>query len=180
VPVAINGSVDPRFAPATSAPAAFTLTAEPVTDADSVLLLREYSAEMVTRHNGEPATDELVDRVMAEYPNDHLAAPTGVFLVLRTADGTPAGCAGIRLPGGGVGELTRFYLRPAHRGTGEGARLLHDVEEIARGLGVHTIRLDTRTDLTEARNLYARSGYREVPPPANPGRHQDHFFGKTL
>ena len=46
-------------------------------------------------------------------------------------------------------------------------------------LGVVTLRLDTRSDLTEARRLYARHGYREVPA-FSQGPYADHWFEKTL
>jgi 4-hydroxy-4-methyl-2-oxoglutarate aldolase len=42
-----------------------------------------------------------------------------------------------------------------------------------------TLRLDTRADLTEARRLYTRHGYREVAP-FNDGPYADHWFAKTL
>ena len=60
-------------------------------------------------------------------------------------------------------ELTRVFVRPALRGTGGGARLLAAVEEAARGLGAGRIVLDTRLDLVEARALYTRHGYAEIP-----------------
>jgi hypothetical protein len=44
---------------------------------------------------------------------------------------------------------------------------------------VATLRLDTRSDLTEARRLYARHGYREVPA-FSQGPYADHWFEKTL
>ena len=45
--------------------------------------------------------------------------------------------------------------------------------------GVTTLRLDTRRDLTEARRLYARHGYREVPPFSH-GPYADHWVEKTV
>ena len=45
--------------------------------------------------------------------------------------------------------------------------------------GVATVRLDTRRDLTEARRLYARHGYREVRPSSH-GRYVDHSYEKAL
>ncbi|NYV79008.1 GNAT family N-acetyltransferase, partial [Streptomyces sp. UH6] len=39
--------------------------------------------------------------------------------------------------------------------------------------------LDTRSDLVEARALYARLGYRETPP-HNDGVYAEHWFAKDL
>jgi hypothetical protein len=46
-------------------------------------------------------------------------------------------------------------------------------------LGCAGLRLDTRGDLTEARRLYARHGYREVPA-FSQGLYTDHWFEKIL
>ncbi|PWU62123.1 GNAT family N-acetyltransferase, partial [Micromonospora globispora] len=53
------------------------------------------------------------------------------------------------------------------------------VEEQARAAGADRIRLDTRADLVEARALYARHGYVEIPA-FNDGQYAEHWFEKTL
>jgi GNAT superfamily N-acetyltransferase len=130
---------------------------------------------------------------MREDPSDDLALPHGLILVARE-EGTVLGCAGLRLPPGiqqpgvpvpgiqqpgRVAEVTRVFVVPAARRRGLGSRLLACLEDHARRLGVATLRLDTRRDLTEARRLYARHGYREVPA-FSQGRYADHWFEKTL
>ncbi|MFD0345695.1 GNAT family N-acetyltransferase [Kitasatospora aburaviensis] len=95
-------------------------------------------------------------------PSDDLAGPTGVFLLGRY-DGEPQSCAGLRVLDDRSVELTRVFVRHAVRGTGGGARLLAAVDEAARELGAERIVLDTRLDLVEARALYTRHGYREIP-----------------
>ncbi|WP_031090129.1 GNAT family N-acetyltransferase [Streptomyces sp. NRRL WC-3549] len=65
------------------------------------------------------------------------------------------------------------------RSTGGGGLLLAAVEREARALGVTRIRLDTRHDLVEARALYARHGYAEVPA-FNQGPYAEHWFAKEL
>ncbi len=57
--------------------------------------------------------------------------------------------------------------------------LLHAVEDAARHHAVTRIRLDTRSDLAEARHLYTENGFREVAP-FNDGRFADHWYEKTL
>ncbi|MEH0973839.1 hypothetical protein V6U77_22190 [Micromonospora sp. CPCC 205546] len=48
-----------------------------------------------------------------------------------------------------------------------------------RAAGVDRIRLDTRGDLVEARALYARHGYREIPA-YHDGPYAEHWFEKVL
>lgn len=46
-------------------------------------------------------------------------------------------------------------------------------------MGLTTARLDTRKDLVEARRLYARNGYVEIPA-YNSSPYADHWFEKRL
>ncbi|CAM5370930.1 GNAT family N-acetyltransferase OS=Streptomyces cyaneofuscatus OX=66883 GN=G3I52_05645 PE=4 SV=1 [Streptomyces cyaneofuscatus] len=80
----------------------------------------------------------------------------------------------------GTAELTRVYVRPAYRGTGGGGALLASVEEAARAYGVRLLRLDTRHDLVEARGLYAKHGYREVPAFHRRNPYAERWFAKEL
>ncbi|MDA3644437.1 GNAT family N-acetyltransferase [Saccharopolyspora indica] len=141
-------------------------------------LLREYTDEMASRYYGRPATDAEVDQAIAEDPNTGLHPPTGVFLVARE-QAELVGCAGIRELEPGIAELKRMYIRPRVRGRGAGARLLTEVERHARQLGYRAIRLDTRDDLVEARRLYAKHGYQEIPA-FNDGPYAEHWFEKVL
>ena len=68
---------------------------------------------------------------------------------------------------------------PAARRRGLGSRLLDELETHARDHQVTTLRLDTRRDLVEARQLYARHGYTEVRPFSH-GPYSDHWFQKDL
>ncbi|MFE9206732.1 GNAT family N-acetyltransferase [Micromonospora sp. NPDC007230] len=144
---------------------------------EAAILLREYMAEMVRRWHGRPERPAEVTEALAEMPSDDLAPPTGL-LVLARHDGQLAGCAGLRWRPRWA-ELTRVYVRPAHRGTGGGAALLAAVEAYARSSGADRLRLDTRADLVEARALYARHGYREIPA-FNDGPYAQHWFEKLL
>ncbi|MFJ8579755.1 GNAT family N-acetyltransferase [Micromonospora sp. NPDC093277] len=146
-------------------------------DHDAAALLREYMAEMVRRWYGRPERPKEVANALAEMPSDDLAPPTGLLL-LAHRDGQLAGCAGLRWCPGWA-ELARVYIRPAHRGAGGGAALLAAVEGCARSAGADRIRLDTRADLVEARALYARHGYREIPAYSD-GPYAQHWFEKLL
>ncbi|MEV4122784.1 GNAT family N-acetyltransferase [Micromonospora sp. NPDC049645] len=144
---------------------------------DAALLLREYMTEMVVRYHRRPALPGEVDAALAEMPSDDLAEPDGLLLLAHHGADL-AGCAGLRWRPGWA-ELTRVFVRPEHRGAGGGAALLAAVEERARAAGADRIRLDTRNDLVEARALYARHGYAEIPAYSR-DRYAEHWFEKRL
>ncbi|MEU2615379.1 GNAT family N-acetyltransferase [Micromonospora sp. NPDC007271] len=154
----------------------WTICLSPPRAPEAATLLREYMAEMVRRWHGRPERPAEVTEALAEMPSDDLAPPTGLLLLARH-DGHLAGCAGLRWRPGWA-ELTRVYVRPAYRGTGGGAAL-DAVEAYARAAGADRIRLDTRADLVEARALYARHGYVEIPA-FNEGPYAQHWFEKLL
>lgn len=115
---------------------------------------------------------------MREDPSDDLAPPTGLLVIARAGD-EPVGCGGIRLLAGGIAELTRVYVTAVERRHGVAARIVRHLERHAIEQGRNLIRLDTRTDLVEARALYARLGYREIAP-FNSAPYAEHWFEKRL
>jgi GNAT superfamily N-acetyltransferase len=137
-----------------------------------------YIADIASRYYGRPATDSEITAAIREDPSDDLAPPKGVFLVAHQ-DGSPIGCAGLRLLPGSTAEIKRVYVAPPARGRGLGARLVRELERLAREHARTTLRLDTRRDLVEARRLYARLGYQEVPA-FNAGTYAEHWFEKML
>jgi GNAT superfamily N-acetyltransferase len=140
---------------------------------DSLALLRAYYVEVSDRwyrlREGRDSTPEELETGFCRMRSDDLAPPTGRFLLARRAEdpSVVGGCVGVRrlrdASGVRVAELRRLYVRPEHRGAGLGTSLLLCAEEVARVWGVRSIRLDTRLDLVEARALYTRHGYAEVP-----------------
>ncbi|MER7764251.1 GNAT family N-acetyltransferase [Streptomyces sp. NPDC097619] len=156
----------------------WAVAAEPHTTPAATTLRRAYYAEVAGRYWGRLATEEEVDEGMLQDPGDDLVPPSGVFLVGRY-EGRPAACAGLRMLDPQTAELTRVYVDPALRGTGGGAALLAALDGEARQRGAARIRLDTRTDLVEARALYARHGYREIPA-YNAGPYAQHWFEKPV
>ncbi|WP_442875299.1 GNAT family N-acetyltransferase [Amycolatopsis sp. NBC_00355] len=150
----------------------------PVTDPDAVAIMREYMDEVASRYYGRPATEAELESALADEPGTDLVAPTGAFLLGRR-DGVLAGCVGTRVVEPGISELTKMYVKPAHRGSGAAPRLVAAAEDAARRLGARLMRLDTRDDLVEARALYARTGYTEVAP-FNDDKYAEHWFEKAL
>lgn len=106
-----------------------------------------------------------------------LTPPNGTFLLARL-DGHPVGCGALKRIGRGVGEIKRMWVDPTARGLGIAQRLLEALEGEAAALGVHTLRLDTNRSLGEARALYLRNGYREIPR-YNDNPYAHHWFEKT-
>lgn len=161
----------------------WTVAPEPVTGEDAVALSRAYLDDIIGRYYGRPATAVEIDEEYALMPVRDLAPPRGVFLVARDAAGVaaegPAGCAGVRLLSPKIAELKHVWIRPGARRQGLGARLVSAAERAAAGLGATAVRLDTRSDLTEARRLYERHGYVEIPP-YHDDPYAEHFFEKRL
>ncbi|MCL4182781.1 MAG: GNAT family N-acetyltransferase [Burkholderiaceae bacterium] len=109
---------------------------------------------------------------------EELVPPRGLFLVARL-DGAPAGCGALKIKDGGYGEIKRMWVARPARGLGVAQRLLESLEARAVAGGVQVLQLDTHRNLTEARKLYARNGYVEIPPyNTNPYAH--HWFEKRL
>jgi putative acetyltransferase len=90
------------------------------------------------------------------------AAETSVFLVARDERGEAVGCGALTADGE-VGELKRMFVRPGARGRGIAGALLARLEDEARARGFRLLRLETGSLQPEARALYERAGYREIP-----------------
>ncbi|MEU3060180.1 GNAT family N-acetyltransferase [Streptomyces subrutilus] len=164
----------PRPAPSGS----WSVAPEPFTTPAAVALRRAYYAEVAGRYWNRPVTEVETDQGLLEFPDDALAPPTGRFVVGRHR-GEPLACGGVRLLDPATAELTRVYVDPRARGTGGGAALLDALEAQARALGAERVRLDTRSDLVEARALYVRQGYAEIPAYSS-GPYAEHWFEKRL
>lgn len=138
----------------------------------------EVSDRWYLRHEGRRTGPEELEREIAARTGADLAPPRGRLLVARYG-GEPAGSAGVRLLDASAAELTRVFLYAGMRGRGGAALLVAAAEDAARDLGATALVLDTRSDLVEARALYARLGYEESAP-HNDDRYAEHWFRKEL
>lgn len=138
---------------------------------DAKWCLQQYFADLGARFEGsfDPARSTPAD------PKD-LRPPHGVFLVARL-DGRPVGCGAVKSTEPGVGSIKRMWVSPAVRGAGVGRRLLLTLEQEATRLGMGLLRLETNRSLHEAKALYRRNGYVEVPA-FNDEPYADHWFEK--
>ena len=89
-----------------------------------------------------------------------LCEPSVTFLVVRAGD-EAVGCGAVLRDLRGWGEIKRMYVRPDQRGRGIGARVLAELETIARAGGLALLRLETGIHNTEALGLYRRAGFVE-------------------
>ncbi|MEV0125644.1 GNAT family N-acetyltransferase [Streptomyces sp. NPDC050703] len=165
-----------------SASASWTVAPEPYDSAAAAALWRAYYTEVSDRwyllHEGRPTDPAELEREVAAESGADLAPPDGVLLVARYG-GEPGGTAGVRLLDAGTAELKRVFVREELRGLGGAPVLLAAAEDAARALGAERIILDTRTDLVEARALYARHGYEETEPYTD-RPYAEHWYGKKL
>ncbi|GIF24507.1 GNAT superfamily N-acetyltransferase [Actinoplanes tereljensis] len=106
----------------------------------------------------------------ARYGNDDHepgAAPTAdnidVFLVAVDPAGQAIGCGALRRLDQASAEVKRMYVTPAGRGSGVATAILRTLEEQARALGWHTLRLETGTAQPDAMRFYEREGYHQIP-----------------
>ncbi len=125
-------------------------------------ILYRYYADVVGRFHGREASDIEVRGAMFDEPSDDLVGESGVFVVAYLGSDLVA-CGGARFVSDDIAELTRVFVDARARGNGVGASMVEFVEECVRETHRTTIRLDTRADLIEARGLYSKLGYQEVP-----------------
>ena len=160
----------------------WTIAPEPVDSPVAAALWRAYYTEVSDRyyllHEGRRTDPAELEREIASHTGAELAPPTGRLLIARYG-GEPAGSAGVRLLDATTAELTRVFVYEGMRGRGGAALLVDAAEEAARALGADQLILDTRSDLMEARSLYARLGYTETEP-HNDDKYAEHWFRKDL
>jgi GNAT superfamily N-acetyltransferase len=141
-------------------------------------LRRDYYDEVASRYWKRPATSAEIEKGLAGDGVELLTPPTGQFVVGRYGD-EAAACGGVLMLDAERAELTRVYVRPALRGRKGASLLLELLEDQARTLGARRMVLNTRLDLIEARALYVRHGYTEIPAYCT-GPYMEIWYGKEL
>jgi DNA-binding MarR family transcriptional regulator/GNAT superfamily N-acetyltransferase len=135
--------------------------------------LNQYYAELNRRFNTG------FDVSLSADPDaEDMIRPRGIFLV-AFSDGLPLGCAGLKGTDKGYAEVKRVWVSPAARGLGLSKRLMAEIEDAAKDLGISTLRLDTNKALPEAIALYRNSGWTEIDR-FNDDPYPDFFFEKKL
>jgi GNAT superfamily N-acetyltransferase len=156
----------------------WTLAPEPFDSVNAKSLCRDYYDEVASRYWKRPATSEEIDQGLAGDGVELLTPPTGQFVVGYYGE-EAAACGGILMLDSARAELTRVYVRPVFRGKNGASLLLELLENEARTLGARQMVLNTRLDLIEARALYVRHGYAEIPAYCT-GPYMEVWYGKDL
>lgn len=129
-------------------------------NADISFIVRTVMMEFDLAREGFAYFDAEVDRMY-----DHFQGPRSAYFV-ATIGPRVIGGAGIAPLNAGpedTCELQKMYLLPAARGRGLGKQLLERCLKAARAAGFRRCYLETMPQLTTARALYERAGFRAVP-----------------
>jgi putative acetyltransferase len=125
-------------------------------------IIREVMTEFGAVGENYSIADPEVDAMHEAYP-----APTAVFFVVER-DGQVLGCGGMGPLQAGpadVCELRKMYFLPELRGAGMGTKLLDVILEAARQAGYQRCYLETLGNMTDARRLYLKHGFKPIDSP---------------
>jgi putative acetyltransferase len=111
---------------------------------------------------------------------EEMASPLTCVFVARTAGvAVPCGC--LRPQAGGVGEVKRMSTEPADQNRSIGARILGEIEGLARREGLMRLVLETGHRHGAAWRLYERAGFSRCPPVLDdPASAYSVFYAKGL
>ncbi|RZU63801.1 acetyltransferase (GNAT) family protein [Microterricola gilva] len=156
-------------------------TAEEIADVDAGYpseLLQEPNGLLLLARRGETVLGCAGMRLVTEPGGTIDTACEGAARGEGAAEPTADAAAATSVPKR-VGEVTRVFVDGSARGLGVARLLMAELEVQARSLGLAALRLDTRSDLVEARRLYAAVGFAEVDA-HNADPYAEHWFRKEL
>src|SRR5690242_8635416 len=131
-------------------------------------------AEAVSVEARDPQVVALLDQLTSELALSGYSADqtfgysieqlelTEVQLVGVEVAGQLVGVGGLELQGR-VGELKRFFVAPAHRGTGIADAIIAALLKFATDHDVEVLRLETGDKQSAAIAFYRRHGFAEIP-----------------
>jgi len=143
-------------------------------------LIRTVMPEFGAKGPGFAINDPEVDDMFAAYR----APRSGYFVVTRDADDVVGGGGFAPLAGAdqGTAELRKMYFLPEVRGLGVGQALLERCLGGAARARFTTMYLETLANMTQARALYERNGFRLLDGPLGATGHFgcNTFYAKDL
>ncbi|HYF74562.1 MAG TPA: helix-turn-helix domain-containing GNAT family N-acetyltransferase [Nocardioides sp.] len=152
-------------------------TADLLVRAATIQLCEVAAADPVAREATAHYVAEL-DRRFAGGFDPGAPDDAGTFLVATSA-GRPVAYGGVRPLSAETGEIKRMWVHEDWRGAGLGARMLRELEDLARRLGHTRVVLDTNRTLGEAVAMYRRTGYTEIER-YNDNPYAEAWFEKQL
>jgi DNA-binding MarR family transcriptional regulator/GNAT superfamily N-acetyltransferase len=135
-----------------------------VTSAHGAIYANEYGWDITF--------EAMVAKIVAEFIENFDAKRECCWIA--EMDGTPVGSSFVVNKGDGVAKLRLVIVDPKARGLGVGKRLVDECMRFAKGAGYKSMTLWTHDNLTAARSIYQRAGFKLVGSEAN------HSFGVDL
>lgn len=92
---------------------------------------------------------------------EQMAQPDTTVFIARDASGAAVGMGALKRHGDGLGEVKRMYTRPAARGFGIAARIVSEIEALARREHLARLALETGSvaSFCAAWRVYERQGF---------------------
>src|SRR5260221_1399075 len=135
-------------------------------------VVQRHGALYAQEYGWDERFEGLVARIVAELIEHFDPKRERGWIAER--DGENVGCIFLVKKSATVAKLRMLLVEPGERGSGLGKRLVAECERFARQAGYRKIILWTQNNLTAARHIYARSGYKRVAEEPNEG------FGRNL
>jgi GNAT superfamily N-acetyltransferase len=125
-------------------------------------LFRQYADWLEKEHGIAPQTHG-IDHEIVNLPHPY-APPQGALFGAKVNETGYAGCIALRSVDKKACEIKRLYVSPDARGQSIGEALVERLIKAAATLGYSEILLDVGDYQAPARALYARCGFKEMPP----------------
>lgn len=142
-----------------------SITIRRITKEDNPFVLNIIQ-KVMAEFNADPETTVLADPSIHDMYSNYQEPGAAYFVA--TDQGTILGGAGIRQLSGSndpVCELQRMFLLPESRGKGIGKDLMDHCIKEARSSGYKQIYLESLSQMSDAIDLYKRSGFQLIDHP---------------
>jgi DNA-binding MarR family transcriptional regulator/GNAT superfamily N-acetyltransferase len=139
-------------------------------------VVQRHGAIYAEEYGWNEEFEGLCAEIVAHYVASFDARRERCFIAER--HGHPVGSVFLVKRSETVGQLRLLLVEPSARGLGVGARLIDECTRFARQAGYRKVALWTNSELTAARRLYERAGYKLVQEKPHHSWGQDHV-GQT-